>query len=272
MTNIIKDYYNHHAEQEWERLQTPLSAIEFASALGLIKKYFPAHGKVCDIGGGPGRYALELAKQGYTVTLLDLSDELIALAKSKFKELGLEADGFIVDDARNLSQFASNSYDAALLMGPMYHLIDPIDRANVLKELKRILKPGGIALVTYINTWGLMRTGLADFPDWYKEIDLVRSLLGDKVFKGAALSGFTEAYWSTPEIALQEIKNSGLEIVSRAGAEGFAGGMQPLLEHLAAESPDAYTNIIQLAAETCELPQYRDATEHLHIVARKPNE
>lgn len=138
MENVVKDYYNSHAEQEWERLQTPLSAIEFASALRLIEKYFPGQGKVCDIGCGPGRYALELARKGYAVTLLDLSDELITLAKSKFKEAGLRADGFIVDDARNLGQFASSSYDAALLMGPMYHLIDPLDRHNVLKELKRM--------------------------------------------------------------------------------------------------------------------------------------
>ena len=65
------------------------------------------------------------------------------------------------------------------------------------------------------------------------------------------------------------MKKSGLEVVSYAGAEGFAGGMRPLPEQLAAEKPEVYANIVQVAAETCELPQYRDNTEHLHLVARK---
>jgi len=46
--------------------------------------------------------------------------------------------------------------------------------------------------------------------------------------------------------------------------------MGTLLEQLAAENPEAYTNVVQVAAEMCELKQYRDIGEHLHIVVRKP--
>jgi S-adenosylmethionine-dependent methyltransferase len=98
----------------------------------------------------------------------------------------------------------------------------------------------------------------------------LRSMLDEHTFAGQSLSGFTESHWSTPEAALQEIQAAGLELVSRAGAESFAGGMLPLLEQLQAENPAAYANVVQVAAETCELAQYRDATDHLHIVVRKP--
>jgi S-adenosylmethionine-dependent methyltransferase len=44
--------------------------------------------------------------------------------------------------------------------------------------------------------------------------------------------------------------------------------MDELLEKLALDNPAAYENIVKVAAETCELAQYRDSTDHLHIVVR----
>ena len=57
-----------------------------------------------DIGGGPGRYSVWLAKQGYDVTLVDLSENNIALAKQKFQEYGVQVKSY-VSDAHLLSTF-----------------------------------------------------------------------------------------------------------------------------------------------------------------------
>ena len=65
---------------------------------------------------------------------------------------------------------------------------------------------------------------------------------------------------------------AGLEVINYAGVESFASGLGGLLESLAMDNPDAYENIVQVAAETCELEQYRDSTDHLHIVVRKNND
>lgn len=60
MSQFVKDFYNARADLEWKRLDLPLCRIEFASTLRLIEKYFPKQGRVCDVGSGPGRYAIEL--------------------------------------------------------------------------------------------------------------------------------------------------------------------------------------------------------------------
>jgi S-adenosylmethionine-dependent methyltransferase len=73
MSQFVKDYYNTHAEQEQKQLDLPLCSIELASTLWLIDKYFPKQGYICDIGGGTGRYTIELLHKGYQVTLLDIS-------------------------------------------------------------------------------------------------------------------------------------------------------------------------------------------------------
>jgi S-adenosylmethionine-dependent methyltransferase len=269
MSQFVRDYYNSHAENEQNRLDLPHCRMEFASTLGLIDKYFPRQGRVCDISGGTGRYTIELLRKRYSVTLFDLSKEEIRLAGIELNKKGLSAERLITGDARDMSMLALESFDAALLMGPMYHVIEPDERAKVLQELKRILKPQGVAIIAYLNSWGLIKTGIEDFPDWFKDVSFLRSMLSEHTFRGQRLSDFTECYWSTPEAALGEINQAGLEVVSYAGVESFANGMRTMLERLAGENPEAYRNIVQAVAETCELKQYRDSTDHLHIVARK---
>lgn len=269
MSQFVKNFYNSNAAQEWERLDKPLCKVEFVSTLRLIDKYFPNHGRICDIGSGPGRYSIELARRGYTVNLFDLSEEEIRLAQAHFSQLGLSAEQFIVGDARDMSVFAAASFEAALLMGPMYHVVESAERIGILRELSRILKPDGTAIIAYLNAWGIMRTGVVDFPHWYRDITTLRSLLSEQTFTGASLADFTECYWSTPPAALHEVEKAGLQVVSYAGAEGFVGGMGPLLERLSADDPEAYANVVEVAAETCELEQYRDSTDHLHLVVHK---
>ena len=74
---------------------------------------------------------------------------------------------------------------------------------------------------------------------------------------GEALSGFTECHWSNPAIARKELRSVGLRIVSYAGVESFLLGMGPLLEPLSRCESGVYDNLVEVAAETAELPQFR---------------
>lgn len=195
MSQVVKDFYNSNAAFEWERLDLPLCKIEFACTLSLIDKYFPRQARVCDVGGGPGRYSIELIRRGYAVTLFDLSDEEIRLAREQLDKLGLSAEQFVVGDAQDMSNLASGSFDAALLLGPMYHIVEHEKRAKVLLELTRILKPGGIAIIAYLNSWGLIKTGIVDFPNQYRDISTLRSMLAERTFTGRSLKNFPECYW-----------------------------------------------------------------------------
>jgi hypothetical protein len=44
--------------------------------------------------------------------------------------------------------------------------------------------------------------------------------------------------------------------------------MLDAVERIAAEDPKAYEVVLRLVAETCDLPAFRDSTEHLHVVVR----
>lgn len=269
MSKFVREFYNKNASFELSRLDLPLCRIEFAATLRLVEKYFPKTGKICDIGGGPGRYSAELTRRGYRVTLADLSNEEIDLARNEFERQNLAAEAFLVADACDLSELASDEYDAGLLLGPMYHLVESENRRKTLQEFGRILKPEAVGIIGYLNSWGLMRTGINDFPARYQDISFLRSMIEGKTFTGKELKNFTESHWSTPDLALAEVRQNGFEIVSYAGAESFACGMAEQLKKLEKESSQAYENIIRAAAETSELKQFRDTTDHLQIVVRR---
>jgi len=268
VSQIVREFYDGDVEREWRRLDEPLGQVEFASTLRLVDRYFPETGRVCDIGGGPGRYSVVLAQRGYRVTLVDLSDGLLERATAAFDDANVSAERFLRGDACELGDLPSDYFDAGLLLGPLYHLVDRPKRLAALTELRRILKTDAVGIVAYLNSWGILRCGVGDFPARYGDLSFVQSLLGEKTYHGV-VPGFTECYWSTPEAAVREIGDAGFEVVSYGGAEGFAGGMRPMVERIAAEHPAVFPNLVQMASETSELPQYRDATEHLHIVVRK---
>lgn len=69
----IQEYYDASVEHEWDRLGRR-HRTEFAVTMLALKAFLPPPpANLIDISGGPGRYALELARLGYAVTLLDLS-------------------------------------------------------------------------------------------------------------------------------------------------------------------------------------------------------
>lgn len=262
MAQDVQRFYAENPLAEWERLETPYSHLEFLSTVRLIEKYFPAQGKVVDVGGGPGRYSIELLKRGYQTTLFDLTQEQLAIAQEHIAALGLEADRIVQGDARDMSLLGDNLFDAGLLMGPLYHLSERSDREIVLHNFCRILKPGAVGIIAYLNAWGLIQTGMADFPEKYEDVAFLRSMLDE--------GGIGIWYWSNPKRAQEEIEDAGLGIVSYAGAEGCVGGAHKMVGQLAVANPAAYENLVQLAIDTSEISPFRDTGNHLHFVVSKP--
>ena len=268
MSDVVKRYYDEQVEREWQRLERPYRRLEMVSTLRLIEETFPKEGRVADIGGGPGRYSMELLRRGYRTTLVDLSPKAIDFAQDRFAEAGLVADAAVAANACDLSFLPSASFDAGLLLGPLYHIVEESDRREALGEFHRILKPGAPGIVGFINPWGVLRSGLFEFASDYAQYDHVAALLNTWQQVGEQ-EAFTEAAFITPPQALEEVRSAGFSVETRAGVEAFASGMLQEVTDLAASDPAAYETILRLAAETCQMPAYRDCTEHLHVVVRK---
>lgn len=163
----VRAYYDSYGEREWRRLDRPEDgAVEFAVNRHAIAAHLPPGARVLDIGGGPGRYSFWLAEQGHQVTLADLSPELLAIARARFAALDptvrTHIDEIIEADACDLSRWPDAAFDAALSLGPFYHLPEPADRDRAAAELARVLRPEGLVFAALMPRYVFLRRMLAN--------------------------------------------------------------------------------------------------------------
>ena len=99
--------------------------------------------KFADIGGGYGRLANEYLKRAHKVYLFDYSKTELAEAKAVYGDKLETKSGDIYK-----LPFKDNELDGLIMVRVIHHLND-LERA--LKELYRVLKPGGVAVIEVAN-------------------------------------------------------------------------------------------------------------------------
>jgi 2-polyprenyl-3-methyl-5-hydroxy-6-metoxy-1,4-benzoquinol methylase len=122
-----------------------LQVRDYQSTRTFLDRYYPQKGKLLEIGCGFG-YLLDFFKQqGWDVTGVEPLKAGCLHAKTKFK---IEVVPTIVEDAG----FEDNAIDVTLMMHVIEHVPDP---AGTLKEIYRILKPGGLLVLETprYDTW-----------------------------------------------------------------------------------------------------------------------
>jgi SAM-dependent methyltransferase len=119
----------HRYTKEWH---IP-AAANFSSATGL---------KVLEIGCGLGTDGAQFAKAGADYTGVDLTEAAVELARKRFEISNLPGK-FQTADAENLD-FANESFDLVYSHGVLHHTPDT---ARAVREIHRVLRPGGRAVV-----------------------------------------------------------------------------------------------------------------------------
>lgn len=97
----------------------------------------PARARILDAGCGSGRNMLELARHG-TVTGVELSPPSVAVARGR-------GVGEVIEGSVLQMPFESGSFDLAVSLDVIEHLEDDL---SALRELRRVVAPGGALLIT----------------------------------------------------------------------------------------------------------------------------
>ncbi|UJP11058.1 class I SAM-dependent methyltransferase [Microbacterium sp. KUDC0406] len=118
--------------------------LEFRRTQELIREHVPT-GRVLDIGGGSGVHAAALQSVGYVVELVEPVPRHVESAL----EAGVSAR---IGDARELP-YADASFDAALMLGPLYHLASLEDRLTAIREAARVVRSGGMVLAAGLSRY-----------------------------------------------------------------------------------------------------------------------
>ncbi|ERI91975.1 methyltransferase domain protein [Clostridiales bacterium oral taxon 876 str. F0540] len=120
--------------------------------------------KFLDVGCGLGRHSIYLAKKGFEVNAVDLSDYGVNHLKKWAEEEQLNIDTQVCD-MLNLP-FEDNTFDCIIAYNVIYHT-DTEGFIKALNEIKRVLKDNGELFITLIskNTWSYQSA------DKYKRVD-----------------------------------------------------------------------------------------------------
>lgn len=268
--NNVEAFYDANAAHEWERFDR--HRMEFAITKRALAEYLPplttatlpAH--VLDCGGGPGRYSIHLARQGCAVTLLDLSAGNLALAKEKAREEGARIEDFVHGNALDLTRFADASFDAVLLLGPLYHLLRAQDRQLAVREARRVLKPGGRIFAGFITLYAPFRDAIAKgyLRDYSDQPAGALRLLETQV--DAENEGFTSAWFARPEDVLPLMEGAGLKTLALLAAEGIAAGHE---QHINALEEAAFAFWLELNYRFCRDPHLLGAADHLLYIGER---
>lgn len=143
--------------EDWKgfSVESEIRMWDYFGVRAHILKYTPRFGSVLEAGCGLGRYNFYLSHFGIDIIGLDFSEETINHLKEWSKRNGYNLN-FITGDVKRLP-FEDNSLSGYLSFGVIEHFEE--GPKIVLDEAFRVLKPGGIAIITTPNkSWNVRKT------------------------------------------------------------------------------------------------------------------
>ncbi|MEM1546539.1 MAG: class I SAM-dependent methyltransferase [Candidatus Methanomethylicia archaeon] len=178
-----------------------------------VDKVLPAS-RILDVGSGPGLYAVNVASRfSVDVVCMDISTGMLKVARRHAKNRNVYSLIHLVIADLEYIPFRSYCFDAVLCIATIHHLPTRRSRINGLREIARILKINGKALITAWNIFqprNLFRV-LTNIPISILKGRAIGDIYVSWHYKGEILRRFYHLY------TLKELKNdainAGLNIV-----------------------------------------------------------
>jgi ubiquinone/menaquinone biosynthesis C-methylase UbiE len=222
-------FFGHDYFQLYEEMLPPERAVQ--EAVHIVDRLaLPTGSAILDLCCGHGRHSIELAKLGYRVTGLDLSEVFLERARRDAEAAGVDVR-WVQSDMRHIPFEAE--FDAVINMFTAFaYLETKAEDQKVLDGVNRALKPGGVFLIENVLRESIMRRFMpyevsrlaGDIVATHeREFDLRTSRLNDRVTLFHPGGARTEYYTSMRFYTLTELE----EMLNAAGlvVDGYWGGL-----------------------------------------------
>jgi SAM-dependent methyltransferase len=259
-------FYDGYGEEEWTRFeQIRMGPANFDVHAHYLRRFVQAGDRVLDVGAGPGRFTIELARIGAEVVVADVSPGQLELNRQKVAEAGAEDSvrDRVVADVTDLSAFDDAGFDAVVCYGgPLSYVVDQADRA--VAELVRVVRPRGHVLVSAMSLVGALShytdiaLDLADRDGAAKMEEIVRTgLLPEEPDYGHLPMRLFR--WRE----LHELLSRHGQVVAGAAAGLLRPSQQP-------STPELRELLVRVELDLGAEPAAIDGGEHLLAVLRTP--
>jgi ubiquinone/menaquinone biosynthesis C-methylase UbiE len=238
----IVDYYQNNDEDS--RISTNKARkIEFIISTKILEEHIKPESKILDVASGTGVYSIHYAENGHDVLAADITPKHIETLNKKIqassKKLKIET---LVNNAIYLSTFNSDSFDAVLCMGPLYHLIENSDREKCISECFRVLKKDGILAIAYINKYYIIPHLLTGGSK-----SLTSSLVSKVIDEGVIKDGdedcfWTDAFFTTPTEIEEFLSQFSMDIIDHVAVDGLSPCLRGSIDAMSDKEYEVWVN------------------------------
>lgn len=165
--------------------------------------------RILDVGCGAGFFSVLLAKEGYQVTGVDLTPDMVENARTLAAEEKTDCE-FLVMDAENL-RFADESFDVVISRNLTWTLPDV---KSAYREWVRVLKKGGI-LLNFDANYGLSDfTDLSELPDnhAHQEIDDDMMRECEEIKRQLPISSYSRPAWDLETLGAMKLQEFSVDL------------------------------------------------------------
>jgi len=267
---ILSSYFDAYGEREWQRLvATPVHEISLYIHHHYLQRYITAGARVLEIGAGAGRFTQILVGLGARVVAADISFGQLELNRRHAAELGFSTgvEDWLQADICDLRCFADASFDAVVAYGgPFSYVLDR--RGTALAECLRVLKPGGVLLLSVMCLWGSARSSLAGVlqgtpPEANRRI-IATGDITPRTFPGRR-DNFMHLFRSS-ELRVW-LEAAGLEVLALSASGCLVWPGNPQMDNVRGDA-QIWEELLSMELEASADPGCLDMGTHLIAVAR----
>ena len=206
----------------------------------------------------------------YTVHLIDAIPRHIQQAQEAAKQQpDCPLERIIVGDARHLD-YDDQSVNVVLLLGPLYHLTERVDRLKALEESHRVLHPNGLLMAVgisrFISTINCLTEGMITDPVF---VPLIERDLQDGQHRNPTddPSYFTTSFFHHPDELAAEVSEAGFQLESLLAIEGPARLVKDFADHWQVKERREW--LLKIVRQLESEPYLLGVSAHIMAVARK---
>lgn len=166
---IASNYAIKASEYDKIRLGNPRGALLSQLDIRLVNSMLqvPADTTLLEIGAGTGRFTLPILERGYKIVATDINASLLEGLRAKVADAGVAKRCTIQTENVFELSFEDNSFDYVYSFHVLPRFLTLEDQATAIKEVGRVIKPGGYFLFNYRNSrspYNLLYRGPAASP------------------------------------------------------------------------------------------------------------
>ncbi|PIN69565.1 hypothetical protein COV94_02760, partial [Candidatus Woesearchaeota archaeon CG11_big_fil_rev_8_21_14_0_20_57_5] len=254
-------YYDATAASYDYDYSTPYWQLYYDLTWRNMREHMPASGRILDAGGGTGIFALRMAKAGYDVTLVDVSDGMLDVARRKAKDQSIRVR-ILRQDVCSMDALQDNAYDVIICQGDVLSYCG--DHGKAIAELVRVARPGAVIIASVDNIYPSIRHALETCNG--AGLDDVRLLLE---------KGMTSYFGRFPVKTFHAdelrdcFRKAGCTVKSLIGKPVLLGFMKRKDADNMLLDQRFYEQMLALELEYCRREPYNLFGGHLEIVAMK---